>query len=69
MQTLMYMYTWLYYTFILCCSWKDNLNVLNIPIFKIKLQYICEKVNILQCGRGTFFLTFDTDVPYLQPHC
>lgn len=46
-QNLMYMYTCLNYTFMPCHNHKENfLNVLNISIFIVKAQYICEKANI-----------------------
>lgn len=50
------MYTCLNYTFMTCHSHKENfLNVLlNVSSFKIKAQYICEKVNIFVLWESDF---------------
>lgn len=52
----MYMYACLNYTFMPCHSQKHNFpNVfLNIPFFKIKAQYICEKENIFALWERDF---------------
>jgi len=43
-----------------CHSWKDDFcNVLlKVPIFKSEAQYICEKMNIFDSGRGTFYVLY-----------
>lgn len=42
----MYMYIVFNYIFMPCHSWKSDNAFHNIPSFKIKADYFCEKVNI-----------------------
>lgn len=61
------MYTCVNYTFMTCHNWNDDfLNaLLNVPIFKIKAQYICEKVNAFALWERAFLCALRLTLMFL----